>query len=168
MAAAPPRRRASHRMATMDLASSICPESMASSASVSDDLASRAAPIVELHLVDAKAQQTPDEGSPALHRPLRHRSDGSPVRARGDHRTGRSCTSLPARVRLRSSGRPGEDSVIEVQGLGKRFGALEAVQDLGFTVGDGEIFGLLGPNGAGKTTTVRMLAGLVVPSSGYA
>jgi len=58
--------------------------------------------------------------------------------------------------------------VIEVQGLGKRFGALEAVQNLGFTVGDGEIFGLLGPNGAGKTTTVRMLAGLVVPSSGSA
>ena len=58
--------------------------------------------------------------------------------------------------------------MIEVQGLGKRFGALEAVQNLGFTVGDGEIFGLLGPNGAGKTTTVRMLAGLVVPSSGSA
>jgi ABC-2 type transport system ATP-binding protein len=58
--------------------------------------------------------------------------------------------------------------VIEVQGLGKRFGALEAVRNLGFTVGDGEIFGLLGPNGAGKTTTVRMLAGLVVPSSGAA
>ena len=58
--------------------------------------------------------------------------------------------------------------MIEVQGLGKRFGALEAVRNLGFTVGDGEIFGLLGPNGAGKTTTVRMLAGLVVPSAGAA
>ena len=58
--------------------------------------------------------------------------------------------------------------MIEVQGLGKRFGAVEAVRDLTFTVGDGEIFGLLGPNGAGKTTTVRMLAGLVVPSSGAA
>ena len=58
--------------------------------------------------------------------------------------------------------------MIEVQGLGKRFGAVEAVRDLTFTVGDGEIFGLLGPNGAGKTTTVRMLAGLVVPSAGAA
>jgi ABC-2 type transport system ATP-binding protein len=58
--------------------------------------------------------------------------------------------------------------MIEVQGLGKRFDAVEAVRDLNFTVGDGEIFGLLGPNGAGKTTTVRMLAGLVVPSSGAA
>jgi ABC-2 type transport system ATP-binding protein len=58
--------------------------------------------------------------------------------------------------------------MIEVQGLGKRFGAVEAVRDLNFTVGDGEIFGLLGPNGAGKTTTVRMLAGLVVPSAGAA
>jgi ABC-2 type transport system ATP-binding protein len=58
--------------------------------------------------------------------------------------------------------------VIEVQGLSKRFGALEAVQNLSFTVGDGEIFGLLGPNGAGKTTTVRMLSGLVVPSAGSA
>jgi ABC-2 type transport system ATP-binding protein len=58
--------------------------------------------------------------------------------------------------------------MIEVQGLGKRFGAVEAVRNLTFTVGDGEIFGLLGPNGAGKTTTVRMLAGLVMPSAGAA
>ncbi len=58
--------------------------------------------------------------------------------------------------------------VIEVRGLAKRFGAIEAVKDLSFTVGDGEIFGLLGPNGAGKTTTVRMLAGLIVPSGGGA
>jgi ABC-2 type transport system ATP-binding protein len=58
--------------------------------------------------------------------------------------------------------------MIEVQDLGKRFGAVEAVHNLTFTVGDGEIFGLLGPNGAGKTTTVRMLAGLVVPSAGAA
>jgi ABC-2 type transport system ATP-binding protein len=58
--------------------------------------------------------------------------------------------------------------LIEVSGLAKRFGAIEAVKDLTFTVGDGEIFGLLGPNGAGKTTTVRMLAGLIVPSGGAA
>ena len=58
--------------------------------------------------------------------------------------------------------------MIEVSGLGKRFGSLSAVHDLGFTVGDGEIFGILGPNGAGKTTTVRMLAGLIAPSAGQA
>ncbi len=58
--------------------------------------------------------------------------------------------------------------MIEVDGLAKRFGSLEAVRDLSFTVGDGEIFGLLGPNGAGKTTTVRMLAGLVAPTAGSA
>jgi ABC-2 type transport system ATP-binding protein len=58
--------------------------------------------------------------------------------------------------------------MIEVSGLAKRFGSLSAVHDLGFTVGDGEIFGILGPNGAGKTTTVRMLAGLIAPSAGHA
>ena len=58
--------------------------------------------------------------------------------------------------------------MIEVDGLGKRFGSLTAVHDLSFEVADGEIFGLLGPNGAGKTTTVRMLAGLIAPSSGTA
>lgn len=44
----------------------------------------------------------------------------------------------------------------------------EAVKDLSFTVGSGEIFGLLGPNGAGKTTTLRMLATLIKPDSGNA
>lgn len=58
--------------------------------------------------------------------------------------------------------------MIEVTGLGKRFGSLTAVHDLGFVVGDGEIFGILGPNGAGKTTSVRMLAGLIAPSEGSA
>lgn len=58
--------------------------------------------------------------------------------------------------------------MIEVTGLGKRFGSLTAVHDLGFVVGDGEIFGLLGPNGAGKTTSVRMLTGLIAPSEGRA
>ncbi|MEO8510075.1 MAG: ABC transporter ATP-binding protein [Chloroflexota bacterium] len=58
--------------------------------------------------------------------------------------------------------------MIEVEGLGKRFGRVEAVRQLSFSVADGEIFGLLGPNGAGKTTTVRMLAGLIGPSAGDA
>src|SRR6188508_719665 len=58
--------------------------------------------------------------------------------------------------------------MIEASSLGKRFGTLTAVDELSFTVGDGEIFGLLGPNGAGKTTTVRMLAGLISPTAGTA
>jgi ABC-2 type transport system ATP-binding protein len=58
--------------------------------------------------------------------------------------------------------------VIAVEGLRKEFGRLVAVHDLSFTVADGEIFGLLGPNGAGKTTTLRMLAGLIAPTSGRA
>jgi ABC-2 type transport system ATP-binding protein len=58
--------------------------------------------------------------------------------------------------------------MIEVVRLTKHFGTVTAVDELSFTVGDGEIFGLLGPNGAGKTTTVRMLAGLVEPTDGGA
>ena len=58
--------------------------------------------------------------------------------------------------------------MIEAQALRKEFRSVTAVRDMSFTVGDGEIFGLLGPNGAGKTTTVRMLAGLIAPTSGGA
>jgi ABC-2 type transport system ATP-binding protein len=57
---------------------------------------------------------------------------------------------------------------IEVDRLSKRFGDLTAVDDLTFTVEPGRITGFLGPNGAGKTTTLRMLLGLVRPTSGTA
>ncbi|WP_208752624.1 ABC transporter ATP-binding protein [Corallococcus carmarthensis] len=57
---------------------------------------------------------------------------------------------------------------LRVRGLAKRFGERTAVEDLTFDVRPGEVFGLLGPNGAGKTTTVRMLTGLLKPSSGDA
>jgi ABC-2 type transport system ATP-binding protein len=57
---------------------------------------------------------------------------------------------------------------IEVEHLSRRFGAFTAVDDLSFTVGRGEIFGFLGSNGAGKSTTIRMLCGLLRPSSGAA
>lgn len=57
---------------------------------------------------------------------------------------------------------------IEAQNLTKDFEELRAVDDLSFEVKAGEIFGLLGPNGAGKTTTLRMLSGLLTPSSGEA
>jgi len=55
---------------------------------------------------------------------------------------------------------------LEVQGLRKRFGALEALRGVTFAVAPGEVFGYLGPNGAGKTTTLRILLGLVHPSEG--
>ncbi len=55
---------------------------------------------------------------------------------------------------------------IQVEGLEKRFGDRVAVTGLTFEVKPGEVFGLLGPNGAGKTTTVRMLTGLLQPTSG--
>jgi ABC-2 type transport system ATP-binding protein len=58
--------------------------------------------------------------------------------------------------------------VITARGLTRRFGPRLAVEDLTFEVEKGEVFGFLGPNGAGKTTTVRMLAALIVPTSGEA
>jgi ABC-2 type transport system ATP-binding protein len=58
--------------------------------------------------------------------------------------------------------------MIELNGLTRVFDNRMAVEDLSLEVGQGEIFGLLGPNGAGKTTTLRMLAGLISPSSGEA
>jgi ABC-2 type transport system ATP-binding protein len=57
---------------------------------------------------------------------------------------------------------------VEFSGLTKRFGSLTAVDDLTLTVAPGRVTGFLGPNGAGKTTTLRMLVGLVRPTSGTA
>ena len=56
--------------------------------------------------------------------------------------------------------------MIDASGLTKRFGDVPAVDNLTFTVGPGEIVGLLGANGAGKTTTMKMLLGLLAPTSG--
>jgi len=55
---------------------------------------------------------------------------------------------------------------VQTQNLGKRFGKFEAVKNLNLAVSAGEIFGFLGANGAGKTTAIRMLCGLLLPSSG--
>jgi ABC-2 type transport system ATP-binding protein len=57
---------------------------------------------------------------------------------------------------------------LEVDGLCKNFGELEAVKEVSFNVPKGEIFGFLGPNGAGKSTTIRMLCTLLKPTSGSA
>jgi ABC-2 type transport system ATP-binding protein len=58
------------------------------------------------------------------------------------------------------------EPVIVTHGLSRRFGSLVAVRDVSLTVYRGEIFGVLGPNGAGKSTTIRMLCGILDPSSG--
>jgi ABC-2 type transport system ATP-binding protein len=57
-------------------------------------------------------------------------------------------------------------NAVEVRDLTRRFGDFVAVDHVTFEVREGEIFGFLGPNGAGKTTTIKMLTGLLAPSSG--
>ena len=59
-------------------------------------------------------------------------------------------------------------SVVRTHALHKRFGDLVAVHGLDLEIRRGEVFGMLGPNGSGKTTTIRMLCGLVLPTSGTA
>ncbi|MCX7680772.1 MAG: ATP-binding cassette domain-containing protein, partial [Anaerolineae bacterium] len=61
-----------------------------------------------------------------------------------------------------------DDCAVEVINLTKKFGDFTAVDGISFTIRRGEIFGFLGPNGAGKTTTIRMLLGLLRPTSGTA
>ncbi len=56
--------------------------------------------------------------------------------------------------------------MIEVQSVSKRFGDIQALSDVSFRVGTGEVVGFLGPNGAGKTTLLRMLSTYFVPDSG--
>lgn len=58
-------------------------------------------------------------------------------------------------------------AAIKVEKLTKRFDDVVAVDNVTFSVKDGELFGLLGPNGAGKTTTIHMLSTLLLPTSGY-
>jgi ABC-2 type transport system ATP-binding protein len=59
-------------------------------------------------------------------------------------------------------------NAIEVSHLSKHFGTLKALDDISFSVSEGETFGFLGPNGAGKTTTIRILTGISAPTSGTA
>jgi len=68
----------------------------------------------------------------------------------------------------RSLAASGPTSLIETDGLTKRFGGFTAVDHVSFHVARGEVLGFLGPNGAGKSTTMRMLAGFMIPSEGTA
>jgi ABC-2 type transport system ATP-binding protein len=74
-----------------------------------------------------------------------------------------SAAALPA-----TQSSDGSGDAIVTHGLRKTFGNLVAVDALDLTVKRGEVFGLLGPNGSGKTTTIRMLCGLLEPTSGEA
>ncbi|MFX0066800.1 MAG: ABC transporter ATP-binding protein [Candidatus Hermodarchaeota archaeon] len=60
----------------------------------------------------------------------------------------------------------GEKAIIKITNLRKKYGLVQAVDDVSFEIKKGEIFGLLGPNGAGKTTTIRSLTGIVRPDDG--
>lgn len=59
-------------------------------------------------------------------------------------------------------------TTVQVENLTKKFGQFVAVDQISFEVKQGEIFGFLGPNGSGKTTTIRMLCGILEPTSGWA
>jgi branched-chain amino acid transport system ATP-binding protein/branched-chain amino acid transport system permease protein len=69
-----------------------------------------------------------------------------------------SAEALPVRAQPQSG-----EQLLEIRGLGKRFGALAAVRDLSFDMRPGEILGLIGPNGAGKSTVFNLMTG-VLPS----
>lgn len=69
---------------------------------------------------------------------------------------------------MNESAPPTGDVAIDVRGLSRKFGDFVAVDNLSFSVKQGEIFGFLGANGAGKSTTIRMLCGLLRPTSGTA
>ena len=60
----------------------------------------------------------------------------------------------------------GEARVLELRGLTRRYGDLIALDDLSFTVAEGQLFGFVGPNGAGKTTAMRIILGVLAPDAG--
>ena len=73
----------------------------------------------------------------------------------------------PAAVSLvEAPAAPGGRPAVEVAHLRKSYGTLVAVDDVSFTVAEGEIFGILGPNGAGKTTAIECAIGLRRPDAG--
>jgi ABC-2 type transport system ATP-binding protein len=88
------------------------------------------------------------------------------VARRSPEAAGRAAGPGPATgTRTRAAG---DACAVEVHDLTRKFGEFTAVDAVTFTVEPGEIFGFLGPNGAGKTTTIRMLTGLLAPTSGDA
>src|ERR1700684_3837045 len=74
-------------------------------------------------------------------------------------------TSMIQAVESDAAAGPGQPAV-QIEHLRKTYGTLAAVDDVSFSVAEGEIFGILGPNGAGKTTTVECAIGLRAPDAG--
>ena len=60
------------------------------------------------------------------------------------------------------------NSAIDIQNLSKSFDEIKAVHNISLNIQRGEMFGIVGPDGAGKTTTIRMLCGILAPTSGTA
>jgi ABC-2 type transport system ATP-binding protein len=81
-------------------------------------------------------------------------------------RDGDTKSSQPVPAISQPAAAGGDGLAVTVDKLTRRFGSFVAVDDIGFSVSRGEIFGFLGPNGAGKSTTIRMLCGLLHPSAG--
>ena len=86
------------------------------------------------------------------------------VEARRDPPTGSRTQHLSSDLTPARSDQSG--LMLELEGVTKKYGGFTAVRELNLTVPRGRIFGFLGPNGAGKTTTIRMIAGVLLPTSG--
>jgi branched-chain amino acid transport system ATP-binding protein len=74
---------------------------------------------------------------------------------------------MNAQTGTQSSVSAGQEPLLELDGIGISFGGLRAVDDLSFSVRQGEIVGLIGPNGAGKTTVFNMITGVYKPTDGH-
>jgi ABC-2 type transport system ATP-binding protein len=81
---------------------------------------------------------------------------------------GGSPAGAAAHAAAPAGGDPASNPAVEVSGLTKRYGEIQAVDGIDFEVRPGETFGFLGPNGAGKSTTIKILCTLAVPTSGSA
>ena len=108
---------------------------------------------------EKKRQDTMEQGDQEIGR---HRG----ITTRSNAVTPRLQVSLSPSLPVSMSPGLGEEPVVQVRDLVRKFGSFTAVDRVTFEVSRGEIFGLLGPNGAGKTTTFRMLCGLLPATSG--
>src|SRR5262249_46365780 len=94
---------------------------------------------------------------------------GIPREGRAQRGTGRATPRhVGRRMAFAGDGRAMTDVAIDVRHLSRSFGELVAVRDVSFQVRRASIFGLLGPNGSGKSTIIRMLLGILPPTSGEA
>jgi ABC-2 type transport system ATP-binding protein len=106
-------------------------------------------------------QSLPDRGAKATVPSLRRKRLQTVML----HRRAHCGIGVQPRTRGQIRGRR-MDTLLAIEGLSKRFGAIRAVDGIDFSVGRGEMLGFLGPNGAGKSTTMRMIAGYLPPDRG--